>query len=232
MLSLRYKILILLTLIPLITLSVYLVVALRVFEQDKIAYVFDSTSNMSSSLGHQMKIQLNAVLSSCKPIFQDYLDQKVFSKLSEDIFRNDFFLDLVTVYKWNGIEKKYEKKALLEKDPGMFETSYQPIYEKINRYLLEMYGQNRVVKVPFRDDRVMLLEKFVDPKTNETLIFIVVTRLSETAEVFQSVLSQKLYLVANDGAIFFAPKGETEENIKNIFTAPFLMCNVYLFRVH
>ncbi len=196
--------------------------ALRVFEQDKIAYVFDSTSNMSSSMGQQMKMQLNAILSSCKPIFQDFLDQKSFSKASEDIFRNDFFLDLVTVYKWDGIDKKFQKKALLEKDPGMFETTYQPLSEQINRFLLEMYSQNRAVKVPFRDERVMLLEKFVDPKTKETLIFVVVTKLSETAEVFQSTLSQKLYLVANNGTIYFAPEDESAVNINEVFTAPFL----------
>ena len=221
-LSLRYKILILLTLIPLITLATYLFVALRIFEQDKIAYVFDSTSNMSSSMGNQMKTQLNSILSSCKPIFQDFLNEKSFTRVSENIFRNEFFLDLVTVYKWNSLEKKYEKKALLEKEPQMFETTYQPISELINRYLLEMYGQNRAVKVPFRDDRLMLLEKFVDPKTNETLIFVVVSKLSETAEIFHSALSQRLYLVSGDGSIFFGPENEKEKNINNVFTASFL----------
>ncbi len=221
-LSLRYKILILLTLIPLITLSVYMVVALRIFEQDKIAYVFDSTSNMSSSMGNQMKTQFNSILSSCKPIFQDYLYEKSFTKVSENIFRNEFFLDLVTVYRWNAAEKKYQKMALLEKDPQMFESSYQPISEQINQYLLEMYGQSRAVKVPFHDDRVMLLEKFVDPVSKETLIFVVVSKLSETAEIFRSALSQRLYLVAADGTIFFGPEDETEKNINNVFTAPFL----------
>ncbi len=221
-LSLRYKILILLTLIPLITLSVYLVLALRIFEQDKIAYVFDSTSNMSSSMGNQVKTQLNSILSSCKPIFQDYLDEKSFTKLSENIFRNEFFLDLVIVYRWDGFAKKYEKMALLEKDPQMFETTYQPISEQINQYLLEMYGQNRSVKVPFHDDRMMLLEKFVDPKSKETLIFVVVSKLSETAEIFRSALSQRLYLVAGEGSIFFGPADENEKNINNVFTAPFL----------
>ena len=221
-LSIRYKILILLTLIPLITLSVYLVVALRIFEQDKIAYVFDTTSNMSSSMGNQMKTQLTGILSSCKPIFQDYLNQRSFTKVGEDIFKNEFFLDLITVYKWNGLEKKYERKALLEKDPQIFETTYQPMAEQINRYLLEMYSVTRAVKSPFGDDRLMLLEKIVDPRTHEISIFVVVAKISETAEIFKSALSQKLYLVAGDGTIFFGPEGETSPNINAVFKAPFL----------
>jgi sigma-B regulation protein RsbU (phosphoserine phosphatase) len=221
-LSLRYKILILLTLIPLITLSIYLVVAMRIFEQDKIAYVFESTSNMAGSTAAQMKTQLNAVLTSCKPIFQDFLTGRAFSKTGEDIFRGEFPLDVVAVFKWNGGLKKFERVGLLEKDPQMFDNVKVALGEHLDRYLLELYNQNRGVKVPFRDDRVLLLEKFIDPKTKDTTIFFVVTRFSETAEVFRSALAQKLFLVAPDGAILFGPEDEAAGNIKEVVTAPFL----------
>ncbi len=221
-LSLRYKILILLTLIPVITLSLYLILAMRIFEQDKIAYVFDSTSNLASSVANQMKTQLNAILSSCKPIFQGYLNEKAFAKGSENIFKADFSLDIIAVYKWEGLAKRYERKDLLEREPQMFETSYGPISEQIQRYLIGLYGQTRSIKVPFQDDRVMVLEKFVDPKSNETWIFVVVARLAEGAEIFHSGLSQKIYLVAGNGSIFFGPTDEKAKNINSVFTAPFL----------
>ena len=53
--SIRYKILLILTVIPAAALLVYLAIALRVFKEDKVAYVFDTTSQMSSSIAGQLK---------------------------------------------------------------------------------------------------------------------------------------------------------------------------------
>lgn len=221
-LSLRYKILIMLTLIPLITLSVYLVLALRIFEQDKIAYVFDSTSNMSGTMASQIKTQLNSVLTSCKPIFQDYLNQKSFSATGEGIFRNEFPLDLIAVYSWSQSQGKFEKVTALEKDTDMLIGVQSTLGPLLEGYLTEMQGQRRLIKMPFGDDRVILFEKFTNEKNQSTDVFMVVARLSEVAETFRSALAQRLYLISSDGSILFGPEDEEAKNIRGLVTANFL----------
>ncbi len=209
------------TLIPLFTLSVYLLLALRIFEQDKIAYVFDSTSNISGTMGSQIKTQLNSVLTSCKPIFQDYLNQRSFTPTGENIFRNEFPLDAVGVYKLNQKTGQFEKTAVLEKNPQLFE-GIERQFIAISTYLDEMRSQRRLIKVPFGDDRVVMFEKFTDQRTGETTVFMVVVRFSELAESFHSSLAQRLYLVSSDGSILFGPEDEKKLNIKELVGAGFL----------
>jgi sigma-B regulation protein RsbU (phosphoserine phosphatase) len=47
--SLRYKLLVALTVIPLIGLSLFLTLAVSIFEKDKIAYIFDSSLSVSKT---------------------------------------------------------------------------------------------------------------------------------------------------------------------------------------
>jgi len=57
-LSLRYKLLFLLVSLPLISLSLYLVMATDLFQKDKVAYVFDSSATVSRSLATQTRMEL------------------------------------------------------------------------------------------------------------------------------------------------------------------------------
>ncbi len=56
--SLKYKLLVLLVSLPVIALSLYLVLATHLFESDKIAYVFDSTSMAARSLSSRVRLEL------------------------------------------------------------------------------------------------------------------------------------------------------------------------------
>ena len=60
-----------LTVIPAAALLVYLAIALRVFKEDKVAYVFDTTSQMSSSIAGQLKTRLDNIVKLTQPILQD-----------------------------------------------------------------------------------------------------------------------------------------------------------------
>ena len=61
-LSLKYKLLLLLTLIPLVSLSVYLVIAAKEFEKDKLPYVLDSSAAMAKSLAQQIRMEVDTFL--------------------------------------------------------------------------------------------------------------------------------------------------------------------------
>lgn len=223
--SLRYKILLLLTAIPVLTLAAYLVLALRIFESDKIAYVFDSTSNMSGTLAAQIKTQLNSVLITCKPLFQDYLlnvadnGRRHFSPAAEQSFRQEPLLDVVVAYRQKP-EGGFEVSQVLEKEAGMWDGLSAKIAGETSQDFITVNAQGRLLKAPFGDDRVLLYEKFQDKL--ETTVFVIVTRLSEAAEMFSTSLSQKIYLIDRSGKVLFGPSDEGIKSLTSVLPLSFL----------
>lgn len=116
-LSLRYKLLILLTVLPLLSLSLYLLMATRLFETDKIAYVFDSSVGVSRSLSMQIRIEVDSFLAKAKPIVEGYnYVEKKFSPMSQDLFLKQTKLDAMVLYQFN--EGQYGNLGFLSKELG------------------------------------------------------------------------------------------------------------------
>lgn len=219
--SIRYKILLLLTSLPLITLSVYLVLALQIFEEDKIAYVFDSSSNMSGTMAAQIKTQLNGVLGTTKPIFQEYLGQQKFSSVAESIFKNESDLEAVVVFSPTA-SGALEKVALLEKVEGQTQGVLDSLQIPMAAYFIELEKGRRIAKTPFNDDRVFILEKVTDETKTRTTVFLVIVRMSEAAEMFRSGVSQKIYLIGQDGSVLFGPDAMAGKKLQTIVAPTFL----------
>lgn len=220
-LSIRYKILLLLTLLPLITLTVYLVLALRIFEDDKIAYVFDSSSNMSGTMATQIKTQMNAVLSTTKPIFQDYLTTQKFSAISESIFQNESNLEAIVVFTPSP-QGNFVKTAAIEKVVGQTDQTLSNLSAHLPLYFTEVESAKRVVKVPFNDDRVFIFEQVTDETGKRVTLFLIITRVSEAAEMFKAGSSQKMYLISQTGRVLFGPDNMPGKQLQEIVTPGFM----------
>lgn len=220
-LSIRYKVLLLLTSIPVVTLSVYLVLALDIFKKDKIAYVFDSTSSMSANVATQIKTQLNSVLTTCRPIFQDYLNQEKFSEMGQKIFVNEFSIESIIVLKKDA-ENKFSRADVLEKEPGLADATLQNLGVE-QELLIQLSSQNsRQFRVPFSDDRGLIVERVVDVATQRENIFFVVIKLNELAEVFKAKAAQKLYLVTSSGKVLFGPDESMGKGIQEVVEPSFV----------
>lgn len=223
--SLRYKILFLLTIIPVLTLASYLVLAMRIFESDKIAYVFDSTSNMSATVAAQVKTQLNALLASTKPMFQDYLlnvdaeGKRSFSAFGDKTFRAEPLLDIVAAYRQKA-DGSFELVSVLEKTQDLLSDLSRQRGADLTADFADVSREGRILRIPFGDDRVLIFEKFADK--NETTVFLILTRLSETAEMFRTAMSQKMYLVGRDGRILFGPSTDQAKNLVELVEVSFL----------
>lgn len=217
--SIRYKVLLLLTSIPLITLTAYLVLALRIFEDDKIAYVFDSSSSMSGTVAAQIKTQLNSVLGTTKPIFQDYLSQYKFTPVANSIFMNEYNIEDIMVFTQSP-SGQFDKAAFLEKVPGGADQLIHSL-PQLNSYFAEAMAVGRVVKVPFQDDRVLILERVVNEAKTKTTIFVVFVRMSEASEMFKAATSQKMYLLSQDGTVLFGPDSMEGQKLQSEVTAAF-----------
>lgn len=97
--SLRYKLLILLTIIPIVVLALYLVMATSLFKTDKLAYVYESSVSVASSLGTQVKLEMEAFLEKAKPIVEEYNEtEKDFSAVSKDMFARQSRIHLLALF--------------------------------------------------------------------------------------------------------------------------------------
>lgn len=219
--SIRYKVLLLLTSIPLLALTIYLLLALKIFEDDKVAYVFDASSNVSATLAAQMKTEFNSVLNASRPIFQDFLNKNQFTELSQAIFNNEPHLQVVLAFEMNQ-DHEYIKKALLEKQPGITETLLKEMAEQVIRYFFEIKTSSRLVKVPLKDDRVVIIEKVEDPTRNKSVVFMIVATLTEAAEMFKGSVQRHLYLIDGEGTILFGPESELGLKLSQVTPARFL----------
>ncbi|HEY8269745.1 MAG TPA: SpoIIE family protein phosphatase [Pseudobdellovibrionaceae bacterium] len=219
--SIRYKILLLLTVIPLLTLSIYLFLAVQVFENDKVAYVFDSSSNVSGAMGSQVKAQLNSFLNEVKPVFQDFLTNNEFTPQTHLIFSNDDNLESVVAFKFNAVAKKFEKAGLVEKTIGSTDGILLGLEKVLPLYFTELEQMGRIVKSPYHDDRLFIFEK-VKEKEGFSSVFLLIVHLSEVAEVFRAQSSQRLYLISQDGTILFGPEGTSGAFMQSSFPLRFL----------
>lgn len=205
--SIRYKILILMTLIPVLALGTYLLLALKVFREDKIAYVFDSSSNLSASLATQVKTQLNSTLGSTRSLFQDYLLTNKFSEISEQIFSSDSHLESIAVFKKNPTDKNAVLANQIEKSPGLW-ANYWASWEGQGESLLSLVEKSqRLVKIRVKDDRLFILEYVKDPKRDQGYIFALVYQASDLKEVFSETRSMTAALVDGTGFVFFGRSG-------------------------
>lgn len=71
-LSLRYKILLVLTVPPLLTLSLYLMMATRLFESDKMAYVSEASVTVSRSLANQVQTEMLTQYAALRSVAQEF----------------------------------------------------------------------------------------------------------------------------------------------------------------
>lgn len=86
-LSLRYKLLFLLTTLPVASLTIYLFMAADLFQKDKVAYVFDSSATVSRSLGTQMRIELQGAYASLRVLVEHYdFNVNGFSPIAQELF--------------------------------------------------------------------------------------------------------------------------------------------------
>lgn len=105
-LSLRYKLLILLTSLPLLSLSLYLWMAIQLFEKDKVAYVFDSSVAVSRSLATQIRVEVDSFISRVRPILESFnYHEKKFSEESWSLLDRDARLEGLSLFQ--GEKKTY-----------------------------------------------------------------------------------------------------------------------------
>ncbi|MGE0526485.1 MAG: PP2C family protein-serine/threonine phosphatase [Bdellovibrionales bacterium] len=98
--SLRYKLLLLLVTLPLISLGLYLAMAAELFQKDKVAYVFDSSATVSRSLATQMRIEGQGTYSALRTIVETFdFSARDFNSIGKDLFTKNAKVHVLLLFR-------------------------------------------------------------------------------------------------------------------------------------
>lgn len=115
--SLRFKLLLLLITLPLISLGLYLFIATDLFKSDKKAYVYDSSAAVSRALATQMRMEIQSTYSGLRSLADTFdLSQGDFPQGSKDLFQKDPRSFAMVLFRKDSESGKYVKLAQLVKE--------------------------------------------------------------------------------------------------------------------
>lgn len=202
-LSIRYKILMLLTLLPIVTLALFLVMALDIFEEDKVAYVFESSSSVSKTLATQTSTNLSSVLNSAKPIMQEFISDSQFGMISKSLFESESVVDWIAVYEKQ--DSRFVGKGIIEREANAGRDEISKL-SNLSIILAEAELRNRVVHAPFKDEKIVLVEKVSVPGGGDKY-FVIGATLKDVSDLFTAPSVTQLMLVNEFGEIIYISGG-------------------------
>ncbi len=210
--SLRYKLLLVLTLIPVVTLFTYLILAVRIFQEDKIAYVFDSSSNFVGTLASQVRSQIQGVLSDAKPYIQDYINNQSFSELSKEQFRQSSALTLIAAFELQS-DDNIQFKEILSKDLSIEKPVMSEVAALLGsdpQIITSLKTEQRAI-APLKNSEYVFfetvnLENPNDRTQTSKKYFLIVASLRELTQSFLGARSQKTFLIQSNGDVLVSPE--------------------------
>lgn len=202
-LSIRYKILLLLTLLPLITLTLFLSLAISSFTRDKVAYIFESSSLVSRSIATQFSSNLKSSLIAAKPMIQEYIRLGRFDFITQSFLAADGLVDWVAVFELQG--GSAIKVALAERTASVGSQELESLGDMTD-ILKGAASSGREIRVPFRDERVLLVERAQTPVGEK--YFVLMTSMTGVIDAFRSPSVSDLFLVGKNGSVLLGSAGE------------------------
>ncbi len=212
-LSLKTKIMLLLTLVPLMTLSAYLYLVINIFEQDKIAYVFDSTSNVSRSISAQVKNQFISVITSLKPAFKEYITSGSPGGITQEILNSNKEILSLTFFKYENnnynLDKQIEQNDFIQKD-------WSKTNPELVTWLVEADLRQRIVKNIFNNNSLVLFEKIAPENGSFKFIVAIVYKNLNLVSTFQNPSQLKIYLNNDVGDILLGIPIDDSKNLSGL----------------
>ncbi len=217
-LTLKYKVMILLTVVPLLLLAAYLALVIRIFEKDKLAYIYDTNASINRSIASQTRGILLSVLSNVKPVFQDYFSNGEFSILSKELFQSD--KSLLLIAELNKLPDRIEIKQHLEKDQDYYNDLIKELTH-LQFLLKKTSDENRLIRTPFQNKNVLLIETVHNPIDKSLIHFAIIFQSHELTDLF-SEDQQRFFLATEGGDLLFRTnKGNTDSSFNNFLDNTF-----------
>lgn len=202
--SLRYKLLAALTVIPLLGLSLFLLLAVSIFEKDKIAYIFDSSLSVSKTRGARVSSEVESAVSLTQAVVLSYRsDTKNLAESGTYYFQREAKLEAFQLHALNPDTGAYEKTVNLAKDPvkAVVAGEEAMISELIN----QVREQGIVIRRPQDvQNKIVLGARFGEVTDPRHVIAITFFDARELSQVFNDKGPYRGFLARKDGTPVFA----------------------------
>jgi sigma-B regulation protein RsbU (phosphoserine phosphatase) len=209
--SIKYKLILLLTIIPVVSLAIYIALATQLFEDDKIAYVKDSSVAVARSLATQLRLETTTFVERIRPIIEnyDYNSQK-FTEYSKAQFDKQDRLDALILfqksaagdYKLLGQMSRDNdfSKRLLANDNLLNQLNISVQYEEFN-----------VKAMPESSMHLLLTTRFGLPDQVGHVVAIGLYRASDIYKAFDKSTIYKHHLLDINNKIQIGAALKTED---------------------
>lgn len=181
--SLRYKLLAALTLIPMVGLSLFLLLAVNIFEKDKIAYIFDSSLSVSKTRAARVNSEVQSVTSLAQAVVLSYrADTKNLAETGRYYFEREAKFEAFEIHVMNAQTGTYERTVELAKD------AVKDAVQKEDSFKSELVTQARGSGLVIRKDpsglHVWLAARFGESTDPQHVIALTLFDATELAQVF------------------------------------------------
>ncbi len=217
----KYKILLLLTGIPSVALFAYVLLAMNIFTKDKIAYIYDSSGNLSQALSQQLRVLISGVISNNKSVFQDFVSTKSFGPASLSHFENDSSTDAILAYEVDEVTKKVTFLNLLARNKSENEAVKNKVETQIKYEIQYVKGNLRILYSLDQTGRIYFIEKTTPIAGTAAVYFAVVMKVDEFYDTFSTSAAQQLFLINQFGQIVMGPGSVPEKEIQKLFDLKF-----------
>jgi sigma-B regulation protein RsbU (phosphoserine phosphatase) len=199
-LSIRYKILMALTILPLVSLGLYVLMATRLFESDKLAYVFDSSVAVAHSLSVQTRMDMDNVVNQVKPLleFYDY-GQHRFADAAKDVFKKQEKIESLTIFK-TGSAGELIDIGSLGRDSDALDTLAQLAAKQALDHgigLLPTAGK----------DKLYFAQRIGERNSPDVVVYLATYRSLDLLHAFEEGQHYASFLVGPQGDIILGPSG-------------------------
>ncbi len=216
----RFKLILTLTVIPLVTLSLYLALAVDLFKKDKIAYVLDSSVTTTRAIAAQVHSNIGSILSSMQPIFEGFdLNETKFDHISQSLFQKESRFSMIVVFDLSSSTMP-KKSAFLQKSVAAdaYLTSYRAYVEQI----LTRINQENLLILPIDNgsNDILVGVKHHVQSAQKHWVFISVVQDTTLFEIFHQSDIYTKYLFGPNGETLMGPK-DRDVNLTSIVAQEF-----------
>ncbi len=203
--SLRYKILTALTALPLVGLTLFLLLAVHIFEKDKILYVFDSSLSVSKTKASRVRSEISSMISASQSVVYSYSpDTRSIAASGNHLFREESKFEAFRLYALSPDTGNYNEVAALQKEAG--EEAMAGESERLSALVAEAIEKTVVVRRPKSGGASILLAlRFGEVADPKHVVAIGVFQAGEFAETFKPDGAFNSFLATGgggDGAVF------------------------------
>jgi sigma-B regulation protein RsbU (phosphoserine phosphatase) len=211
-LSLRYKLLFLLTTLPIVSLALYLFMATDLFQKDKVAYVFDSSATVSRSLATQTRIELQSSYSALRSIIEHYdFNIRQFNAVGVDLFQKNSKAHALLLFRRqdNG---SYAKMGELVKDEPVAKSFATDSATLIRLRDLAVRNTGFVMAYPAQAGAASMAFRLGEASEPEHMIVMALYQADDMVNAFDSTGLYVNMLISRSGVLAFGQDASDQES--------------------